>query len=361
MSRLLIPDPVLRDNWLNWFRFGFSILVIFSHSYLLVGSLDTEPLVKITAGQRDLGALAVDGFFLLSGFLITKSWLGGMGMAHFFRCRVLRIYPGFLVAMVLSVAMAALRAPSASRFLSQLEWREFLNCLPILGFFNGVADDSGRVMNASLWTIRPEFLAYVFIAAYGLFGLFQRRFLWLLGTCGVLIICCLKVARDGDADSWWRVGTFFVIGATTFLFRDLIPRSRWIFWLSVASVTFGAFIKPLFNLLIPLCGSYCLFYLAFLPMRSGGSWTNRADISYGVYLYGWPVQLLLLHQLECINQPLLLFVTSIPGVIVLAILSWSLIEKRFLAMKFRSYDDSDPAKFPALGLRAQPCEAPNLK
>jgi peptidoglycan/LPS O-acetylase OafA/YrhL len=342
MSRLLIPNPISRDNWLNWFRLGLATLVIVSHCYLLAHRLDDEPLLKITGGQRDLGAMAVDGFFLISGFLITKSWLSGQGMAHYFRSRVLRIYPGFVVAMILSLIMAALRAPSSDQFLRHLDWRGFLSSLPTLGFFNGVADETGRYMNSSLWTIRPEFVAYICVAGYGLFGLFKHRYLWLVGTVGVLLVYLLKVVRDGDADSWWRVGTFFAVGVTIYLYRDLIPRLRWLFWAGVVAMVLGFFVKPMFNLLTPMCGSYCLFYIAFLPMRKRGSWTNRADISYGTYLYGWPVQLLAVHYLQ-IEQPIDLFLASMPGVIVLALLSWFLVENRLLALKTQKFNDRDPA------------------
>src|SRR4051794_31091402 len=70
-----------RENNIDFLRFLLAALVIFSHSYpLLWGSNEREPVSFATGGQRTAGELAVDGFFILSGFLIARSWMSSRGL-----------------------------------------------------------------------------------------------------------------------------------------------------------------------------------------------------------------------------------------------------------------------------------------
>ena len=63
-----------RNNNFGALRLCFSVLVLFSHSYPLTGNIKSEPLTLFTAGTLDFGGVSVDGFFLISGCLITQSW-----------------------------------------------------------------------------------------------------------------------------------------------------------------------------------------------------------------------------------------------------------------------------------------------
>src|SRR4051794_27480336 len=69
---VLHPAPDRRNNF-DALRLALAILVLFSHSYSLAGAVD--PIVRLTRWQFDGGTIAVDGFFVISGYLITDSWL----------------------------------------------------------------------------------------------------------------------------------------------------------------------------------------------------------------------------------------------------------------------------------------------
>src|SRR4051812_27372591 len=92
----------LPANNFDFLRFAFASLVILSHSYpLATGTEDREPLALATHGQLTLGALAVDCFFIISGFLILHSWQSNPAPLDYLRKRVLRIYPAFLIVAAL--------------------------------------------------------------------------------------------------------------------------------------------------------------------------------------------------------------------------------------------------------------------
>src|SRR4051812_3311244 len=94
------------SNHFDLLRLALSVLVLYSHSFLMAGYEAAEPLKAVTAGQHSLGMLAVDAFFAVSGFLVTRSWVRSPGVP-FVRNRLLRIYPAFWVATAVSVAAAA--------------------------------------------------------------------------------------------------------------------------------------------------------------------------------------------------------------------------------------------------------------
>lgn len=104
-------------------------------------------------------------------------------------------------------------------------------------------------------------------------------------------------------------------------------------------VTMASHLKAL-PLLLPVFGAYVFFWLAFLPSVPLHRWGNVGDFSYGLYLYAFPVQQLLVYWAGGFLNPWTLFMLSFPIVAILAILSWHLIEKRFLARNLNTTPDS---------------------
>src|SRR5437764_1826969 len=91
---------IRRKNNFSALRLFFACLVVFSHAPLILsGDAGSEPHL----GSMSWGAVAVDGFFLLSGFLISKSWVESKSNARYFIKRAARIYPGFLISAFVCV------------------------------------------------------------------------------------------------------------------------------------------------------------------------------------------------------------------------------------------------------------------
>jgi peptidoglycan/LPS O-acetylase OafA/YrhL len=95
-----------RENNFDFMRLSLAVLVIYSHGYALgLGSEVHEPFVRFTRGQVSGGVIAVDAFFVMSGFLIAASAQRSRGVGSFLRKRVARIYPAFLVAALLTALL----------------------------------------------------------------------------------------------------------------------------------------------------------------------------------------------------------------------------------------------------------------
>src|SRR5262245_31063326 len=111
-----------RANNFDALRFALAALVILSHSFpLLQGTDNAEPFFVATGGQMTGGMVAVGSFFIISGFLIARSWDNSRGLGDYLRKRIARIYPGFLIASMFCAFVAGPKlAESAGNY-----WHEF--------------------------------------------------------------------------------------------------------------------------------------------------------------------------------------------------------------------------------------------
>ncbi len=333
-----------RQNNFDFFRVFFAALVIFAHSYFLTRMHSPEPMQWLSHNQADFGAIAVDGFFVISGFLITASWFRSQGLGSYLRKRVLRIYPGFMVACLFCALIAGpLGAVSATAYFHEFSWSHFFRELLLLSdlhlpatFPNSPIPDQ---VNGSLWTIKIEFECYLLVAVLGILKLLQRRQVSL-----VLFLCCLSIYGSIAFHAKWlghpretveshiRFFSFYLAGMVFYLYRDQIPFSRrWagvaLLTLVVAAITQG--LKPM----LAVSGVYLLMYASFHPAVALHRFSERADLSYGLYLYAWPVQQLIGMALGTAINPLLLFVLSSIVASGLATVSWFLVEKPCLRLK----------------------------
>lgn len=348
---------------LDFLRFALATLVIFSHSYaLLHGNDDTEPLWIWSRGQLSWGGLAVDGFFALSGYLITLSFQRSRSVFDYLRKRVLRIYPGFIVAALVAVFVIA---PLGSEGRWQVAPLAFvLETLRLREYApEGVFPHNPLpgALNGSLWSISYEFWCYVGIALLGVCKLLDaRRVLSLLLASIALSIVFVVLelnpggsyfgALFGHPPLWARLLPYYLAGSTFYLWRERIPMTWPLLLVALVALIAGALI-PVWGVAAtyPVALTYVLLFVAFFSIPVLRSWAKYGDFSYGIYLYAFPIQQLIVH-VEPELTPVTLFALSTPLTFVAAAFSWYVVEKPFIKLKKK------PLGPPALGAK-QPAGA----
>ena len=329
-------------NNFDFLRFLLAALVVFSHSFVIAGQGASEPLSWLSGSQTYLGEVAVNGFFVISGFLITASWTRSRNARDYFQKRVLRIYPGFVVICLLcALIVGPLGAASPATFFHQFSPVSFLSHMLLLGkldlpttFHTNPVPDQ---VNGSLWTIKIEFECYLLIAALGLLGGFKRRLVplaLLLASCAVSGAASLHLrglpALPEFAAEHLRFFVYFFAGMVFYLYRDKILYRLPLLIGAVAVIavgTWGRYLQAVMAL--PL--TYLLMYAAFRPSAALASFGQKRDLSYGLYLYAWPIQqilaALLVTRLHGAATAYLLFAAALLPALLCAWASWQLVEK----------------------------------
>jgi peptidoglycan/LPS O-acetylase OafA/YrhL len=298
----------------------------------------------MTGSDLTFGTVAVDGFFLLSGFLIVKSWDRNPSLANFLKNRVLRIVPGYLVAAILSTLVVGILAPGISHFFLHFG-QPFLVTTTLLSspITPPVLPGSYYpLVNGSLWTITYEFRCYLLVAILGICGLIRKPIYWLIVTVLFAIAFVVPSVNAqliwpkhhvlfGDPSQVFRLLSAYFVGGCFYLFRDHIPFRRGLALLALCLILIASRLSPiLFEMGIMSCGGYVMFYAArFVQVPS--VFRKIPDISYGIYLYGWPVEALWIWYRH--GSPWVAFVASTAVCLLLGSLSWHFIESPMLKLK----------------------------
>lgn len=324
-------------------RLLLALAVVVSHA----GSVPTgrhtdEPLTLLTGFT--LGEHAVNGFFAISGFLVAMSFVR-RGWRDYALARALRIIPG-LVGAVLVVSLllgAALTSLPVSGYLTSGKlWifiAQVLTSLKSAGDLPGVFQDNPyRFAMGTVWTLKYEIYCYIGLGLAGAAGLLGRRKV-VLAALAALFVAILALdafaPQAGKAvQTSLRLPFLFAAGTALYLWRDrAVLDWRIVAILAVMTVlaqgTFAC------KALLFLAEAYGVLTLAL------GPGTRRlpepsADLSYGIYLYGWPVQQALYALAPQMSMGAQLGLSLVLTVLIAA-LSWFLIEKPALDLKARAF------------------------
>lgn len=334
-------------------RLGLALAVVVSHAFsVTTGAPAAEPLVRSTGFS--LGEHAVNGFFAVSGFLVTMSY-DRRGPRDYALARFLRIAPGF-VAAVLAVALllgpALTRLPAPEYLASPGLWR-FVGAT--LGGFKSTATLPGlfeanpfRFPMGTVWTLKYEALCYGGVLALGLAGLLRSRPVALAVVVGfavaVAALDLLAPEAGKGVQTALRLPLIFAAGGALYLWRDQARLSGLVLAAFVLATVLlqGTFA---YRATLFLAEAYGVIWLALAPGLALPRLNPRADLSYGTYLYGWPIQQSL-HQLWPASQSLALLGPAIALTLAAAAASWFLVERPALGLKARLV--GRPALTPAL-------------
>ena len=347
-----MTQSVRTANNFDFLRLALSVLVIYSHSYpLAIGAETTEPLIRWTHGQMSFGAVAVDIFFVMSGYLITASAFRSRGFIDFLKKRVQRIYPAFVLNSFLTLLIViplagghlsgSLVPGIAYWFMQVLRLQEFQTV------HSFASNPFPIVVNGSVWSISYEFWCYVgigmlmvtrllncrrllllcFLAAW-IVGITFQAEAWVLG--GGLLRSLLGLPR-----LWARLLPFYLGGTVFYLFRDRVRWNRWAALGCVAALVVASFFSLGWATVFPLVAPYLAFFIAFHPVPVLQDVGRFGDFSYGTYLYAFPVQQLLMKAIGYTVPPWQLFAMATPLTLLLAAGSWYGVERPLLNAKRR--------------------------
>jgi len=332
----------MNPNNFNVLRLIGASLVLYGHSFTFLGL--PAPLFL---SWLPLGELGVYIFFIISGYLITESFERDSQLLRFFARRALRIFPGLIVCILLSVLILGpvlTTLPLQDYFENQYTWKYLHNIALYIGYYLPGVFESNRVPNAvngSLWSLPVEFLMYIVVATSGFLGgnrwVFAALALisvmitlfWALRTTEMLVVYASDLRQAFICGTYFWAGAvfykfdlkrFFSLSAVVIACVIILSLESWVEVLSVMAWV-----------LLPTI--VLAFGLSYSPMLN--RLTRSGDYSYGIYIYAFPIQ-----QTMVYLYPHMSLSSYLPLCFVLcglcAILSWHLVEKPSLALKPRN-------------------------
>ncbi|MFB9262157.1 acyltransferase family protein [Bradyrhizobium erythrophlei] len=349
----------------DFLRIALAISVVAAHApYVASGGGDGEKTWILWFPHYAILVM----FFALSGFLIAASGLR-LSLKEFLVNRGMRIIPALAVEIVLSALILGpifTALPLSDYFTSVGTYKYFTNIVGLVnyvlpGVFTG---NPAPEVNSSLWTVPFEYACYALMTLFIVFGWLRKPSLIVLGAVvlvgfGLALHFTGQTAQPSELpagvagtlyDKLFGTAIFlgrgaklpvaFMLGIAIYLYRNRIPYDARILAACCALCVIAALLgpapwtsQPVLNAVISPALVYITAYLGVsklprLPFFSKG------DYSYGIYLYGFPVQQVVRVWLP--NAPLIVqFAVALLLITMFAAFSWHWIEKPILKLRSR--------------------------
>lgn len=337
-----------RPNAFNLVRLVLALEVLGYHAYSLPGH------VLPPRARWFVADVGVDAFLVISGFLVAAAWLRNPRVRDFAAARARRLLPGLWACLAVTAFVIVPLAVTISGGASP-SWSDRLDyVLSNAGVVVTQWDLAGttdplhaHAWNGSLWTLAWEVACYAVLVGLGIVGLLKPRVLVALVGAAWAVTCALQLVGadpyDGPGYVWMslRVTLMFGLGTLLYLARDHITFDRRLAGLAAASVLAGVLLSDNYRIVAATGLAYLTVWAAlWLGTRPWA--VLRSDLSYGVYIYGFPVQQAIL--LVGWSGGWLPFVlVSAALVLPVAAASWFLVERRFLRRSSRPAPVAVPA------------------
>ncbi len=324
-----------RSTNIQLIRFIAACMVVLSHAFGL-GNGTLDALQRITSEQISLGRLAVDIFFILSGFYCTKSILRISNTKEYYKSRIKRIFPPLIVVVVACVFILGPIATNLSvvdYFLNKKTYLYLLNAL-LLPVHNlpGVFENSlyNTAVNGALWTLSVEFVCYVALWILFKLKLLNKRKIIIsipiLGCFFVGIYMTSSILGVSILKAMISPMFCFYMGIIYFLFQEKIYFSRKIVTLSVMLIIISS-ILGVVNYVIPCILPYIMLMLLLGTKQVPEKMGKIGDYSYCIYLVGFPIQQFIISINGGSMSPYLNFILSLPIILVLSVIIHNISEK----------------------------------
>lgn len=352
---MILGDRLLqRGNNLNLIRAVAASAVLVSHAYPITrGPEAVEPMEAFAGNGNSLGHMAVLVFFAISGFLISASFDRSHTVRAFTLARAARLFPGLaasilLVALVMGPLVTTLPSqvymttPDTWSFIVKNIWT-----IRVQYTLPGVFENNPmQSVEGSIWTLMYEIACYMCVGFVGYFGIMARRSVATPLTL-VYLAVTIAFAASGQKtfyqlDQFFRLSQPFALGMLAYLWRDRLPISLPALLFMVAAL----FVLPRgvgYTLFLVVVLTYGALVLAVIPDRALRGYNRLGDYSYGIYVYAFPIQGLMV-WLAGTQTPVANMLTAFPLTLLFAVLSWHLIEKPVLDLARRKLKRPKPGQ-----------------
>ncbi|GHT75442.1 O-antigen acetylase [Bacteroidia bacterium] len=327
-------------NNFDFLRLLFATFVIVTHSYTIVGIPDIDWIYQISGGQTHFSYIGVRGFFIISGFLIYQSLVRSKSLEDYYWKRFLRLFPALFVMLLLTTLLGyfVYENTEIPYWRNETVWSYLPHNITLFHLqysINGVFENNPypSQINASLWTIPYEVIFYIVLSVLFFIKNEKSRQILLGIGCGLLIAFnILFLHRLGRIGLYVNLGPFFFGGAflASVHFEKNIKQYPvyaiigCLLLIIFTGLGYFSYVKFLLIPLILYVGMFSTPYLSGIGKKIG-------DLSYGIYIYAFPVQQTLIHLIDLNYLELML--SSFFVTLVLAFLSWHVIEKSALEKK----------------------------
>lgn len=326
-----------KNNSYDLLRLIFCVFVIITHCTYITGIHNPLDIDTLSHNQTNLGEIGVMGFFSLSGFLITGSFLRTNFLKFSFN-RIIRIFPGFWFCLFIT---AFLIAPLI--YYAEYHTLKNLNLFQGYGsytyvrlnFFTHIKQaeianvlDKSKVhnINGSLWSLFYELLCYLLTLVIGLLGMLNKYKKFYLFAFFAVYLYYVYYRLTSAPPEYFKLFISYLCGSIFYLFsKQLTLSNKGVLVLSVTFIMllFIGYIHEVMPVLITLiCLSLFSKFSVKMPL----------DISYGMYIYGFPIQQLLNSAIRHLN-PFIFLVLSLAITFVFAVISFVGIERPFMRIK----------------------------
>jgi Predicted acyltransferases len=333
------------QNNFTFLRALAATLVIYGHSFALAPNPcgTCADLVRSLTHFAAAHVVGVMVFFTISGFLIASSYLRSACLSKFLLSRALRIYPGLVICLSVTVLLIGplfTKLSLVDYFRSEVTAGYFMTNLGLYSTayeLPGVhfsATTHGTSVNGSLWTIPLEVRLYLCIALAGMTGILRSRkaantMVILLGI--IIMTDPARFPLTGENSATHSLIFCFVAGTCFFINRQFIWVDGRILVLMVVVAGIALPInKSAFTFISAAAVIYGVFCLAYAPKIPIPRWLG--DYSYGIYLYGFPIQQMIAF-LQPESGPYQLMAISIPAAWLAGALSWQLVEHPLMNLR----------------------------
>lgn len=321
-----------KNNIFDYIRIILAIAVIVTHCYpLFFGPQSKDPISQNILITSSIAGIAVFGFFIISGFMITQSMVNSKNNRQFILKRLIRIFPALIIMLLLTIFVLGpivYDGNIVDYFKSDTVWKYFIGNINLFGNteynIDGVFENNiyPSAINGSLWTLKHEFIAYLFLMILSSCKILKNRKAMLVITIISIFTYILKmnispifdwmnyIGFVAEIGHFLRLFMYFLIGTTMYLYKDKI-KMNFKYFIFACFVLFLGICLNVTDYALILSLPYILMYIGTFKFKKNFL-GKIGDFSYALYIYAFPIQQLIVFYLkDKINIWLYMFLSVI--------------------------------------------------